>query len=71
LGFNPIAHLLSANTLAQLAPAQRAVLLGHGFFPHLIEGSFRAGLHAALDLAIAASILAALASWVRGAKVAN
>jgi len=71
LGFNPIAHLLSANTLAQLTPAQRAVLLGHGFFPHLIEGSFRAGLHAALDLAIAASILAALASWVRGAKVAN
>ena len=37
-----------------------------GFFPRLITVPFRAGLHAALDFAIGASLLAALASWSRG-----
>ncbi|MDE3031453.1 MAG: MFS transporter [Acidobacteriota bacterium] len=68
LGVNPIEHLLGASTLAQLSSAQRATLLGHSFFPTLIGSSFRAGLHAALDFAIVASLLAAAASWVRGAK---
>jgi len=66
LGFNPISHLLPATVLAHLPAGQRAVLVGRQFFPGLIASSFRAGLHAALDLAIVASILAALASWVRG-----
>jgi MFS family permease len=68
LGVNPIEHLLGASTLAQLSSAQRTTLLGHSFFPTLIGSSFRAGLHAALDFAIVASLLAAAASWVRGAK---
>jgi MFS family permease len=66
LGFNPITHLLPPAVLAHLPAAQRAVITGRRFFPGLIAASFRSGLHAALDLAIVASVLAAAASWVRG-----
>jgi MFS family permease len=66
LGYNPIEHLIGASTLAHLPLSQQRVLLGHGFFPSLITGPFRAGLHAALDFAIGASVLAAAASWSRG-----
>lgn len=68
LGVNPIQHLLGPAGLAQLSPGQQATLLGRSFFPTLIGASFRSGLHAALDFAIVASIFAAAASWVRGAK---
>ena len=54
--------------LAQLTPAQRAALTGRRFFPGLISAPFRAGLHAALDFAIVASLLAAWASWQRGER---
>jgi MFS family permease len=68
LGYNPIEHLIGASTLNHLSAGQQKVLLGHGFFPGLITAPFRAGLHAALDFAIAASVLAAAASWSRGAR---
>jgi MFS family permease len=68
LGDNPIAHLLPARVLAALTPAQRATLLGHRFFPHLIAHAFDHGLHLALTLAIVASVAAAAASWVRGGR---
>jgi MFS family permease len=68
LGYNPIAHLIGAGTLAHLTAGQQAVLLGHGYFPMLIAAPFQAGLHAALDFAIFASLLAAGASWVRGGR---
>jgi MFS family permease len=68
LGDNPIQHLVGASTLAHLSAAQQATLLGRGFFPHLIAGSFRSGLRAALDFAIVASLLAAYASWSRGKR---
>jgi hypothetical protein len=69
LGVNPIQHLLGPAGLAQLSASQQATLLGRSFFPTLIGASFRSGLHAALDFAIVASLFAAAASWVRGAKV--
>jgi MFS family permease len=68
LGYNPIQHLIGSGTLAHLPAAQQAVLLGHSFFPMLISAPFRAGLHAALDFAIVASLLAAVASWTRGKR---
>jgi len=68
LGVNPIQHLLGPAGLAQLSASQQATLLGRSFFPTLIGASFRSGLHAALDFAIVASLFAAAASWVRGAK---
>jgi MFS family permease len=68
LGVNPIKHLLGPAGLAQLSLAQQKTLIGPSFFPTLIGASFRTGLHAALDFAIVASLLAAAASWVRGAR---
>jgi hypothetical protein len=68
LGYNPIQHLIGSATLSHIPAAQRAVLLGHSFFPMLISAPFRAGLHAALDFAILASLLAAVASWTRGKR---
>jgi MFS family permease len=66
LGYDPIQHLIGAGTLAHLPGSQRGILLGHGFFPTLISGAFRNGLHAALDFAAFVSLLAAAASWTRG-----
>ncbi len=68
LGVNPIQHLLGPAALDQLSAAQQHALIGPSFFPTLIGASFRAGLHAALDFAIVASLLAAAASWVRGGR---
>jgi hypothetical protein len=70
LGYNPVQHLVGAHVLSRLPVAQQAILTGRGFFPGLITAPFRSGLHAALDFAIIASILAALASWTRGAHQA-
>ncbi len=68
LGYNPVQHLVGAHVLAQLPAAQRSVLLGRGFFPSIISGPFRDGLHTALDFGIVAALLGAAASWVRGKK---
>jgi MFS family permease len=68
LGYDPVQHLVGAHVLSQLSPAQQAELTGRSFFPRLIGTSFRAGLHAALDFGIAASLLAAGASWLRGGR---
>jgi hypothetical protein len=56
------------HVLAQLSPTQQAALTGRSFFPQLISGPFLAGLHAALDFAIVASLSAAWASWMRGGR---
>ena len=50
--------------------SQQALLTGRSFFPALITAPFQAGLRAALDFAIVASVLAAAASWTRGRHVA-
>jgi MFS family permease len=68
LGYNPMEHLLGPHALAQLPPHQRAVITSREYFPHLISGPFRNGLHTALNFAIGGSILGAAMSWVRGGK---
>ena len=68
LGYNPVQHLIGPGALAHLDAAERATLLGHGFFPRLITAPFRAGLHAAFDFAIVTSLLGAVASWTRGGR---
>jgi MFS family permease len=68
LGYNPVAHLVGAGTLAHLTVAQQAALAQHSFFPGLIAAPFQAGLHAAFDFAIVASLAAAAASWTRGGR---
>jgi MFS family permease len=69
LGYNPVQHLLGAPVLSHLSAAQQAVLTGRSFFPALIGGAFKNGLDLAFDFSIAASVLAALASWTRGKHV--
>jgi MFS family permease len=68
LGYNPMQHLLGTHVLSQLSASQQATITGRSFFPSLISGPFRTGLHLALDFAIVASLLGAAASWVRGGK---
>jgi MFS family permease len=68
LGYNPIQHLLGPHALAALSPANRATITGHSFFPHLIASPFRSGLHEAFAFAIAACLVAALASLMRGGR---
>jgi hypothetical protein len=66
LGYNPIQTLLGPKVLASVSPANRAVLTGRSFFPHLISAPFSAGLHEAFAFAVACCVLAALASALRG-----
>jgi MFS family permease len=68
LGYNPIQHLVGPHVLSGLTVHQQAVLTSRDFFPAMISAPFKTGLHAALDLAIVVSLLAAAASWVRGGK---
>jgi hypothetical protein len=64
-----VQHLLGAHVLAGLTPANTAALAGRSFFPRLIAGPFHAGLTKAFGFAIAACLIASLASWSRGRRV--
>jgi MFS family permease len=68
LGYNPIEHLLGPHALVALSAHNRAVLVGKSFFPHLISGPFRSGLHEAFAFAIIACLIAAAASMMRGGR---
>jgi MFS family permease len=68
LGYNPIGHLLGG-TLLHLPAAQAAKLTGRSFLPGLLTGPFRAGLHIAFAFSILCCLIAAAASWSRGARV--
>jgi len=67
LGYNPIKTLVGSSLNA--LPAKKAAFLtGRGFFPSLIDHPFHSGLAEAFTFAVAACLVAALASWMRGAK---
>ena len=68
LGYNPIQKLLGSHALSLLSPANAAIVTGRSFFPQLISGPFRSGLHAAFAFAIIACVLAAVTSWSRGSR---
>ncbi len=67
LGYNPIQTLVGSKVLAHVSPANRATLTGHGFFPHLISAPFHSGIATAFIFSAVASLVAAAASWSRGA----
>src|SRR5579863_9869408 len=67
LGYNPIQMLLGS-ALTKLPAGNAAYLTGHSFFPSLISGPFQAGLDIAFDFAIAACLIAAVASLLRGGR---
>jgi MFS family permease len=68
LGYNPMQHLLGASVLSHLPAASAAKVTGRSFFPSLIMGPFRNGLHEALIFAVIACLVAAGMSWLRGGK---
>jgi MFS family permease len=68
LGYNPIQHLLGPHALAGLSAHDQSALTGSTFFPTLISGPFREGLHAAFLFAIVACLIAAAASSLRGGR---
>jgi len=70
LGYNPIGELLGPQVLSQLPPANAANLTGLEFFPRLISGPFHDGLVIVFWLAIAMAVTGALASLLRGKKIA-
>ena len=67
LGYNPMGSLLGP-ALHNLPADKAAYLTGRGFFPGLISGPFHAGLVTAFAFALAACVVAAIASWLRGGK---
>jgi MFS family permease len=68
LGYNPMATLLGPHVLAGLPSTQAHALTGRSFFPHLISGPFHTALVYAFVFAIAACLVAAVASLLRGGK---
>ncbi|HEY6479378.1 MAG TPA: MFS transporter, partial [Streptosporangiaceae bacterium] len=67
LGYNPIQTLLG-HALTRLPASHAAFLTGHTFFPSLISAPFQHGLAIAFDFAVAACLIAAVASLLRGGK---
>ena len=68
LGLNPLKSLLGPTVLGHLAPAQATALTSRAFFPQLIGPSFKHGLVIILAFAVAMSLVAAVASALRGVK---
>ncbi len=67
LGYNPIRTLLGPS-LAHLPASRVTFLTSRAFFPHLIAAPFESGLGEAFTFAVVACLIAAAASWLRGAK---
>ncbi len=68
LGYNPLGTLLPSQLLHSLPAAAQAQLLSKTFFPSLIAEPFEQGLRIAFSISVALSILAALASLLRGRR---
>jgi len=71
LGYNPIQQLLGHQVLSSLPAHNAATLTGREFFPHLIAGPFHDGLIVVFWLAIAMSLVGALASLIRAPRTAS
>jgi MFS family permease len=68
LGINPLEHLLASHgALPYLSSAGRHALTGRAFFPHLIAAPFHDGLVVVFATAAGLSLVAAIASALRGA----
>jgi MFS family permease len=69
LGYNPIQELLGPTGALQHLPAKQvAYITGRSFFPHLIEEPFASGLHLAFTFAAIATLIAIIASALRGRR---
>jgi MFS family permease len=71
LGYNPMKTLLGEKELAQAPPAQQAEITGKRFFPALLSEPFLDGLRITFGFSAILFLLAAWASWMRGALPAG
>jgi hypothetical protein len=71
LGYNPMGQLIPPDVLHALPPADAATLTGKSFFPGLMSGPFKHGLAFAFSFSALLYVLAALASWRGGMRVAQ
>jgi MFS family permease len=69
LGYNPLGTLLPAQILKALPATQQALLLGKTYFPSLISTPLKSGLIIAFLISAVLSVIAALASLMRGKRV--
>jgi MFS family permease len=65
LGYNPMQQLLGP-VLAHMSPTHAGYIAGREFFPNLITSPFHNGLNVAFAFAIAACVIAAVASALTG-----
>jgi MFS family permease len=69
LGYNPVQELLRPTGALKHMPArQAAYITSRSFFPHLIEEPFAGGLHLAFTFAAIATVIAIIASALRGKR---
>jgi MFS family permease len=68
LGYNPMAELIPEDTLKALPPDNSATITGKHFFPDLISKPFMHGLTFAFTFSLILYLLAAVASWLGGAR---
>jgi hypothetical protein len=68
LGYNPLKSLLGPGVLSHLGAGQAKLITSRAFFPQLIGPPFKHALTLILVFAIVMSVIAALASAMRGGK---
>jgi len=68
LGYNPMHALIPASVAVHLSAHAQATLFGTTFFPHLIMPAFMDGLRVAFYVSAAFSVVAAIASLMRGKR---
>ncbi|MGD0985363.1 MAG: MFS transporter [Acidimicrobiales bacterium] len=68
LGYNPLKSLLGPKVLSHLATGQAAAITDRSFFPQLIGTPFKDALLLILGFAVVMSVIAAIASVLRGEK---
>ena len=69
LGYNPIRELLGPTGALQQLPAhQAAYITSRSFFPNLISEPFAGGMHLAFTFAAFVTLIAAIASALRGKR---
>jgi len=69
LGYNPLGTLLPSQVVNALPPDRQAQILGKEYFPNLISGPFKSGLAIAFLISAALSVIAAMASMLRGKRI--
>jgi hypothetical protein len=65
LGYNPMQQLLGP-VVSKMTPSHASYVTGREFFPHLITAPFHSGIGIAFGFAIAACLVAAVASALTG-----